>query len=113
MSLYFWTLNPDGNDRYLPGSSAGKIPNTESGIAKNNGLFPSWDKFRSLGTLHRDACTNIYKTKDNRFFHRHGNLNPDHSITSLGPPLNKEVSTPEESWEPYMEKMAQIDSQRM
>lgn len=113
MSLYLWTLDPNGNDRYSPGSGAGKIPNTESGIAKNNQLFPSWDKFRSLGTLHRDACTNIYKTKDDRFFHLHGSLNPDHSINSLELPLDKEVSTPEESWKPYMEKMAQLDSSKM
>lgn len=35
-------------------------------------LFPNQDKHRSLANLHRSLATNIYKTKDGRFYHLHG-----------------------------------------
>lgn len=37
-----------------------------------NKLFPDQDKHRAMGTLHRTLATNIYKTKDGRFYHTHG-----------------------------------------
>jgi hypothetical protein len=35
-------------------------------------LFPSQDLHRSQATLYRQLATNIYKTKDNRYYHIHG-----------------------------------------
>lgn len=34
--------------------------------------FPNCDKHGAASTLHRSSATNIYKTKDGRFFHTHG-----------------------------------------
>ncbi|OJJ66153.1 hypothetical protein ASPBRDRAFT_666513 [Aspergillus brasiliensis CBS 101740] len=53
-------------------------------------LFPSQDKHDSQKSLHRSLATNIYKTKDDRFYHLHGNMNPDPTLRSLGLPLDGE-----------------------
>ncbi|KIK51480.1 hypothetical protein GYMLUDRAFT_50511 [Collybiopsis luxurians FD-317 M1] len=50
-------------------------------------LFPNEDKHRSQASLHRILTTNIYKTKDGRFYHVHGSMNPEPSLTALGLPL--------------------------
>jgi len=35
-------------------------------------IIPSQDKHRAGASLHRKLATNIYKTKDERFYHVHG-----------------------------------------
>lgn len=35
-------------------------------------MFPNQDLHRASASLHRTLATNIYKTKDGRFFHLHG-----------------------------------------
>jgi len=35
-------------------------------------VFPSQDKHRAFHILHRALATNIYKTKDGRYYHCHG-----------------------------------------
>lgn len=35
-------------------------------------LFPNEDKHRGFGSLYRGLATNIYKTKDGRFYQIHG-----------------------------------------
>lgn len=37
-------------------------------------IIPSMDKHGAASDLHRMAATNIYKTKDGRFYHIHGAL---------------------------------------
>ena len=37
-------------------------------------LLPNEDKHRATASLHRTLATNIYKTKDGRFYHTHGEL---------------------------------------
>ena len=34
--------------------------------------FPNQDKHRNADGLHRVLATNIYKTKDGKFYHTHG-----------------------------------------
>lgn len=53
-------------------------------------LFPNQDRHNSQKSLHRSLTTNIYKTKDGRFYHLHGNMNPDPALESLGLPLDGE-----------------------
>ena len=36
--------------------------------------FKDWDLYRATSDLHRVLATNIYKTKDGRFYHCHGEL---------------------------------------
>ncbi|KAF2753061.1 CoA-transferase family III [Pseudovirgaria hyperparasitica] len=50
--------------------------------------FPSTDKHRLGATPHRSLTTNIYKTKDGRFYHVHGSLNPEPSLEALGLPAD-------------------------
>ncbi|KAK6954258.1 hypothetical protein Daesc_004225 [Daldinia eschscholtzii] len=52
--------------------------------------FPSRDLHRSMDSQHRILATNIYKTKDGRFYHIHGSMNPDPTLTALGLPLDGE-----------------------
>jgi hypothetical protein len=98
MSAFFWRIDPEGENLALHSP-------------QNIKYFPSWDIHRQTATFHRDAVTNIYKTKDNRFFHLHGSMNPDPSLDSIGLPHEMEASSKEESFKPFMEKIAQIDSQ--
>lgn len=46
-------------------------------------LFPNQDMHNSQKSLHRSLATNIYKTKDGRFYHLHGNMNPIPTLGSL------------------------------
>lgn len=52
--------------------------------SQNETLFPNQDLHRSGASLHRALATNIYKTKDGRFFHLHGSMNPEPTLTALG-----------------------------
>jgi len=68
MSTLLWEINHEGAKVTL---FNGTDPNSENGklLAK---WFPSTDIHRLQGTHHRASCTNIYKTKDGRYFHLHG-----------------------------------------
>ncbi|KAI1151620.1 CoA-transferase family III [Nemania diffusa] len=74
-------------------------------------LFPSRDLHRSSEGLHRTLATNIYKTKDGRYYHIHGSLNPDTTLTALGLPL---FGKPEDTYESVVEalqaKVSQLDA---
>ncbi|KIV99006.1 hypothetical protein, variant [Verruconis gallopava] len=56
-------------------------------VGDNAKLFPNRDLHRAGSTLHRALATNIYKTKDKRFFHLHGSMNPEPTLTALGLPV--------------------------
>lgn len=65
MSSLLWLLSTD--DAPL-GAAAMKTPEGRKEIAT---CFPDWDK-HNTSTLCRGAATNIYQTKDGRYFHLHG-----------------------------------------
>ncbi|KAF3061837.1 Succinyl-CoA-L-malate CoA-transferase beta subunit [Daldinia childiae] len=52
--------------------------------------FPNHDLHRAAGSHHRTLATNIYKTKDGQFYHIHGSMNPNPTLTALGLPFNGE-----------------------
>jgi len=58
-------------------------------------------------------ATNIYKTKDNHYFHLHGSMNPEPSQDAIGVPHNKDCASFEESIAPYVEAIAQITSDEL
>ncbi len=66
MSSLLWVLDPAGQKL-----SAASIMQLE-GRTELEKHFPNWDKFNSTASWYRMAATNIYKTKDGRFFHLHG-----------------------------------------
>lgn len=52
-----------------------------------------YDKKENLSELYRTLVTNIYQTKDGKYFHLHGGMDSDATLTMLGLPLhNKEIS---------------------
>ncbi|KAK3688771.1 CoA-transferase family III domain-containing protein [Podospora appendiculata] len=90
-SLLLWVLDTEGT----PLSPL--RPDNREQVAK---YFPNWDKHDAAGTPYRTAVTNIYKTKDDRYFHLHGSLNPSPSLAFLDLPLDLPVSTLEEAISP-------------
>lgn len=73
--------------------------------------FPNMDLHRSYVSHHRALATNIYKTKDGRFYHTHGSMNPDPTLTALGlPPDGEESDTYNSVVERIQEKVSQFDS---
>ncbi|KAL8789894.1 MAG: hypothetical protein Q9195_006604 [Heterodermia aff. obscurata] len=66
---------------------------------------------RSRESLHRVLATSIYKTRDNRFYHIHGSLNPDQTLTALGLPLEGEPDdTYEQVVQRFQDKVSQFDA---
>ncbi|KAJ4387076.1 hypothetical protein N0V85_007759 [Neurospora sp. IMI 360204] len=91
MSTLLWALDPAGVN--LSASSI-TDPSRRAELEK---YFPTWDKHDSVGSWYRADTTNIYKTKDGKFFHLHGSMNPDPTLKSIGLPENMDFTTPEEA----------------
>jgi hypothetical protein len=68
MSSLLWTIDPSGENL----SAASLV--SEEGRQKLVKYFPSWDKYGANNGPYNTAATNIYKTKDGKFFHIHGKL---------------------------------------
>ena len=69
--------------------------------------FPSWDLHHQTSSQYRKAVTNIYETKDHRFYHLHASLNPTPSLNALGLPWDMPwLNSIESSWSPFVETMA-------
>ncbi|PPQ67239.1 hypothetical protein CVT24_011558 [Panaeolus cyanescens] len=66
------------------------------------------------GTKYQTACTNIYRTKEGRFFYLHGNLNPAITQSALGLPTDScaELSM-EEAKSMYADKVSQLTSDEL
>jgi len=123
MSTLLYTIDPEGDN--ISALSA-----TVQDGAKALQYFPSNDIHRQQATPHRASCTNIYKTKDQRFFHLHGifnplvsasyrtdiaegSMNPDPSLESVGLPKEMDARSLEEAWKPYIDAVSSKDSQEM
>lgn len=65
------------------------------------------DLYQMGKPIHRQ-CTNLYKTKDGRFFHLHGSMNAIHTMKMLG--VTEQDVSHEQAIGIYMEKVAQWDS---
>jgi crotonobetainyl-CoA:carnitine CoA-transferase CaiB-like acyl-CoA transferase len=106
MSILLNTIDPQGENINPFGSAS---PKTQAAYSK---YFKNCDLHNNTG-LYRTSATNIYRCKDGRYFHLHGSMNPEPTQDSVGLPHEKDVSTVEEAWQPYMEKLSQIDSAEM
>jgi crotonobetainyl-CoA:carnitine CoA-transferase CaiB-like acyl-CoA transferase len=74
--------------------------------------FPSWDLHKQVSSNYRKSVTNIYKCRDGRYFHLHASLNPDPSLEAIGCPWDMpELTTVEDSWAPFVAKMAEKDAE--
>lgn len=64
MSIWVAVIDPEHNKTAARGF-------LDSSFVK---YFPNTDKHGAFDGPYRQACSNIYRTKDNRFFHLHGKL---------------------------------------
>lgn len=107
MSVLLWTIDPKGK-----AVTFGSFHSPE-GKAEFEKCFKDCDLFEKGPSQYKNAATNIYRCKDGRYFHIHGSMNPGPTQDSLGLHHSMDVASPEESWKPYEEKVAQIDSEEM
>ncbi|PPQ67240.1 hypothetical protein CVT24_011559 [Panaeolus cyanescens] len=58
-------------------------------------IIPDGDKFKAFDSKISNACTNIYRTKEGKFFHLHGSLNPAIALSALS--ISKTLSSDSDS----------------
>ncbi|KAL4983185.1 CoA-transferase family III domain-containing protein [Aspergillus falconensis] len=68
------------------------------------------DRYEMQKPVHQQ-CTNVYQTKDGRWFHLHGSMNAGPSMKMVGVP--EQDVTHEEAQKIYMGKVAQWDSEEI
>ncbi|KAJ5186373.1 CoA-transferase family III [Penicillium cf. viridicatum] len=126
MSAMIWTLDPDGEpieSSFTLARDGGRFLN----------YFPNWDTNKAQANLYRSLCTNVYKTKDDRYFHLHGiiylyqlafithanesvttgSMNPEPTLASVGLPhwMPKLDNSPREDVVKfYQERVQEFDS---
>ena len=75
--------------------------------------FPDWDLHDQKG-LQRVLATNIYRTKDGRYYHCHGSMNSDETLKALGLPLQCDKSDSYDTVAERIQKVVeQIDSEEL
>lgn len=107
MSILLNSIDPDGENIGFASAHSPK------GKAAYDKLFKNCDLHNGSGSVYRTSATNIYRCKDGRYFHLHGSMNPEPTQDSIGLPHDQDFSSHEESWGPYEQKLAQIDSKEM
>lgn len=100
MSFFVLEIDPDPNGSIRP-TELRELNKVHSKHFKN------WDLHHQVSSNYRKAVTNIYKCRDGRFYHLHASLNPDPSLQALGLPWDKPELTIDESWDPFISKMAE------
>ncbi|TFK19299.1 CAIB/BAIF family enzyme [Coprinopsis marcescibilis] len=95
MSVFFPIIDPHGE-------KVEAVPNE-----KFFRYFPNCNIYAQRLT---SPCTNIYRTKDNRFYHIHGSLNHTVPQKALEITDEEELAPFEEGRQAYQDKIAQMDS---
>ncbi|EME46193.1 hypothetical protein DOTSEDRAFT_70246, partial [Dothistroma septosporum NZE10] len=76
--------------------------------------FQNADLHRASASPHRQLATNIYETKDGRFYHVHGSMNPDPTLEALGMDLDGDPAEEYESVSNrFQEIVREFDSQEL
>lgn len=84
-----------------------------SGNPKMMGAVQRWDHGKTR-ELYRQLATNIYKTKDDRWFHLHGSMNPTPTLEMLNVPQhNEDNMTWPQIIEFYSDLVAKMDSKTL
>lgn len=76
-------------------------------------VIPNYDIHKMTSSPFRAAATNIYRTKDDRYFHLHGSMNPDPTLDSIGFPHDAPAASFDEAIKPFIKKLGEIDSADM
>ncbi|KAI4684804.1 uncharacterized protein J4E88_004245 [Alternaria novae-zelandiae] len=107
MSILLNVIDPDGEHiEFLTKPFA-------SGSDAYNRYFKNCDLHDTSRTPYRVAATNIYRCKDERYFHLHGSMNPEPTQESVGLPHDMDLAESDDPWKPYEEKLAGIESDEM
>ncbi|CAN8104070.1 unnamed protein product [Discula destructiva] len=75
--------------------------------------FPNYDIHKSQSSLYRNAVTSIYRTKDDRFFHVHGSMNPDPMLKALGLPSDMPITEMGEVFAPFQETVRKYTAEEL
>ncbi len=103
MSTLLYTIDPTGPSPITASFDQSKLTK----------YIKNCDLHHMSSSSHRTSATNIYQTKDGKWFHLHGSMNPDPTLDSVGLPHEMDAASPEESWKPFQDKLSQIDSAEM
>ncbi|KAF5019123.1 hypothetical protein F66182_8892 [Fusarium sp. NRRL 66182] len=82
MSIMLWSIDPDGQNVSFEDTRT-----DPKGRALYRRLFTDYDIHKSLDGPWRCCTSNIYQTRDDKYFHLHGSLNPDVVLGMLKLPL--------------------------
>lgn len=108
MSVLLWSLDPEGRN-----VSFAEIRSDDKAKDFYFSCFKDYDNHKSLEGPYRCGTSNIYQTRDDRFYHLHGSLNPDVVFRMLKLPL--EPPGGEDTWERvlpvFRAALAQWDSE--
>src|SRR5438309_831707 len=106
MSLMLWSLDPEGRNVTFADTRS-----DPAAKALYNRLFKDYDVHGSLSGPYRCCTSNIYKTKDDKFYHIHGSMNPDVILDMLKlPRLPVGEDTFEQNLPVFIDKVGQYDS---
>lgn len=107
MSSLLWQIDPHGTPLSTATFMVGE------GKARFDKMMRNCDIYNSVGDIYRTLATNIYKTKDGRFFHLHSSLNPAPTMDAIGVPHTSNAKTFEDAVATFIEAVGKIDSQEM
>ena len=100
MSFFLTEINPKSPDEPVSATELRELNKSHSKY------FPSWDLHHQVSSQYRKSVHNIYKTRDERFYHLHPSLNPDPALKALDLPWDMpELTKIEDSWAPFFDKM--------
>lgn len=101
-----WSLEPEGRNVTFPDTRT-----DPAGKALYNSLFADYDVHGSLSGAYRCCTSNIYKTKDDKFYHIHGSMNPDVILDMLRlPRVPDGEDTFERHLPTFIDKIARYES---
>ncbi|KAI1098759.1 CoA-transferase family III [Jackrogersella minutella] len=87
----------------------GGKPVSDPELVKRYSIYDTTRQF----TFWRRLVTNVYPTRDGRWFHLHGGLNSDRSLRMLGLPTHKNVADEMEAIKRLSEGVRQFDAEWM
>ncbi|KAI1177407.1 CoA-transferase family III domain-containing protein [Nemania sp. FL0916] len=96
------TINTDHASLFVMSIPLARIRADDGSILPLSAMNPSTckpyaaDERPASESFHRMLATGIYRTRDDRFYHIHGSLNSDPTLTALGLPLEGE---PEDTYD--------------
>ncbi|KAE8154872.1 CoA-transferase family III domain-containing protein [Aspergillus avenaceus] len=82
-------------------------------IQRLRAIFPAPGRDLAQGSPHRDAITNIYKTKDGRCYHVHGSMNAGPSSIALGLDPDQESNPGAEAKKVIQDRVQQFPSEEL